>query len=41
LRPGPMIGNLLRQLEAASFAGEVTSAEEAIEHARQLIDRAG
>jgi hypothetical protein len=41
LRPGPVIGDLLHQLEEASFAGEVVSREEAIERARELIQRAG
>jgi poly(A) polymerase len=39
MAPGPAIGRLLRQLEEASFAGEVTSREEAIERARELIGR--
>ena len=37
LRPGPVIGDLLHQLEEASFAGEVATREEAIEHARHLV----
>jgi putative nucleotidyltransferase with HDIG domain len=37
LAPGPVIGELLDQLEEASFAGEVSSREEAIERARELI----
>jgi putative nucleotidyltransferase with HDIG domain len=40
LEPGPVIGELLHRLEEASFAGEVTSREEAIAHARELIGRA-
>jgi hypothetical protein len=41
LKPGPMLGELLHQLEEASFAGEVASREEAIERARELIDSGG
>jgi hypothetical protein len=41
LSPGPVIGELLHQLEEASFAGEVASREEAIERARELIERSG
>ena len=41
LEPGPMLGELLHQLEEASFAGEVGSREEAIERARELIDSGG
>jgi putative nucleotidyltransferase with HDIG domain len=41
LRPGPRIGDLLHRLQEASFAGEVATREEAIEHARQLIEPAG
>ncbi len=41
LSPGPVIGQLLHRLEEASFAGEVASREEAIEHARELIERSG
>jgi hypothetical protein len=40
LEPGPVIGELLHRLEEASFAGEVTSREEAIAHARELMGRA-
>jgi hypothetical protein len=39
LRPGPEIGRVLAELEEASFAGEIASADEAIERARQLLDR--
>jgi poly(A) polymerase len=38
IKPGPLIGNLLAELEAARFSGEVHTREEAIEHARQLMD---
>ena len=41
LAPGPMIGDLLASLEEASFAGEVATPEEAIEHARRLIGHGG
>jgi putative nucleotidyltransferase with HDIG domain len=37
LRPGPRLGQLLRELAEASFAGEVSSAPEAIELARRLL----
>jgi poly(A) polymerase len=40
VRPGPLIGDLLHQLEEARFAGELDSREEAIEHARRLLERA-
>jgi poly(A) polymerase len=39
IEPGPELGRLLRELEAATFAGEVGSREEAIDFARRL--RAG
>jgi poly(A) polymerase len=35
--PGPMVGDLLAELEAASFSGEVATPEEAIARARELI----
>lgn len=37
LKPGPALGKLLGELEAASFAGEITSREQAIELARELV----
>jgi putative nucleotidyltransferase with HDIG domain len=37
LRPGPRLGELLRELEEASFAGEVANADEAIALARRLL----
>jgi putative nucleotidyltransferase with HDIG domain len=37
IAPGPVVGGLLAELEAASFSGELSSAEEAIVHARRLI----
>jgi putative nucleotidyltransferase with HDIG domain len=36
--PGPLIGALLAELEAARFAGEVQTPEQAIERARQLMN---
>jgi putative nucleotidyltransferase with HDIG domain len=41
IRPGPIVGGLLAELQAASFTGELASREEAIEHARHLIDQCG
>jgi putative nucleotidyltransferase with HDIG domain len=42
IRPGPVVGDLLAELEAASFSGELATREDAIERARQLMnDRAG
>jgi poly(A) polymerase len=42
LRPGPELGRILAALEEASFAGEIASAEEAIERARELVaERSG
>ncbi len=37
IEPGPELGRLLGEIEAAVFAGEVTTREEAIALARQLI----
>jgi poly(A) polymerase len=37
LGPGPEIGRILQELEEASFTGDVTSREDAIERARQLL----
>jgi putative nucleotidyltransferase with HDIG domain len=34
--PGPDLGRLLGELEEASYAGEVTSADQAVEYARRL-----
>jgi poly(A) polymerase len=41
IRPGPLVGGLLAELEAASFSGEVANREQAIERARQLIEQGG
>lgn len=38
IRPGPMVGGLLAELEAESFSGELAGPDEAIARARQLID---
>jgi poly(A) polymerase len=38
IAPGPAIGDLLAELEAESFTGALTSREQAIERARQLIE---
>jgi poly(A) polymerase len=37
IKPGPMVGDLLAELAAASFSGEVATREEAIARARELI----
>jgi poly(A) polymerase len=37
IEPGPVVGDLLAELEAASFTGEVATREEAIARARELI----
>jgi poly(A) polymerase len=37
LRPGRELGRILEELEEASFAGEITSREQAIERARELV----
>ena len=36
--PGPRLGALLQEIAEARFAGEVTSAEEAVELARALLE---
>jgi poly(A) polymerase len=41
LAPGPRLGELLRELEQASYAGEVSSAGDAIALARELLARNG
>jgi poly(A) polymerase len=38
IEPGPDLGRLLGELEEASYAGEVTSADQAVEYARRLRD---
>jgi putative nucleotidyltransferase with HDIG domain len=37
IKPGPVVGGLLAELEAASFSGEVATREDAIARARELI----
>ncbi len=39
IQPGPVVGGLLAELEAASFSGEVATREEAIARARRLIEQ--
>ena len=41
LRPGRELGRILSELEEASFAGEITTREQAIERARELMAAAG
>jgi len=36
IEPGPELGDLMAELEAAQYAGEVSTREEAVERARQL-----
>ena len=38
LTPGPELGRVLGELEEASFAGEISTREQAIERARELLD---
>jgi poly(A) polymerase len=37
IRPGPILAELLQELEAATFSGELATREDAIERARQLV----
>jgi putative nucleotidyltransferase with HDIG domain len=39
IEPGPWLGEILAELEAAQYAGEVTTREEAVDHARWLARR--
>lgn len=39
IEPGPELGRIIGEIEAAVFAGEVKSPEDAIEHARSLRQR--
>jgi poly(A) polymerase len=39
IEPGPVLGSLLQELEAARFSGELETREEAIERARQVMTR--
>ncbi len=36
IAPGPELGELLAELEAAQYAGEVSTREEAVERARRM-----
>ena len=36
IEPGPLVGHLLAEIEEAAYAGEVTSADQAVEYARAL-----
>ena len=38
IEPGPDLGRILAAIEEASYAGEVTSADQAVEYARRLRD---
>jgi hypothetical protein len=40
IEPGPDLGRLLAVLEEASYAGEVTGADQAVEYARRLRENA-
>jgi poly(A) polymerase len=39
LRPGPELGRLLAEIEAARYAGEIATRDDAIAHARAWIER--
>jgi hypothetical protein len=39
MRMGPQLGRLLRELEAASFAGEIATRDDALAHARAWLER--
>jgi hypothetical protein len=39
IEPGPQLGPLLDELEAAAWAGEVSTREQAIEHSRRHLER--
>ena len=41
LRPGPELGQILQELEEASFAGEITSRQQAIDRARSIVGGPG
>ncbi len=41
LRPGPELGQILQELEEASFAGEISSPDEAIDRARAIVGDRG
>ena len=37
IKPGPELGELIAEIEAARFAGELTTADEAVDHARRHL----
>lgn len=39
LKPGPLIGKILKGVEEAQFAGEISAKEEALEYAKKMIKR--
>jgi poly(A) polymerase len=41
LRPGPELGQILQELEEASFVGEISSPEQAIDRARSIVGGRG
>jgi poly(A) polymerase len=41
LQPGPELGQILQELEEASFAGEISSPEQAIDRARSIVSGQG
>lgn len=41
IAPGPLLGELLHELEEASYAGEILTPEDAVQHARRRIERGG
>ncbi len=41
LRPGPQLGQILEELEEASFAGEIRTPEQAIDRARAIVGGQG
>ena len=40
LAPGPELGRLLAELEAAVYAGEVADRDQAVDYARRMLDNA-
>jgi hypothetical protein len=41
IRPGPELGQILAELEEASFVGEINSPEQAIDRARSMLSGPG
>ena len=41
IAPGPQLGELLSEIEAARYAGEISTPAEALEHARRVLAAAG